>query len=80
MKYSNRAVTYCKCCKLKLLCKCSTHASFVTKITSLLLQTFGAMLSCQLRVSEHYYGTGESFLFKFKPNEAEGTSELKVID
>ena len=42
-------------------------------------QTFGAMLSCQLKISEHYYGTGESFLFKFKPNETEGTLELKVI-
>ncbi|XP_065898217.1 oxidation resistance protein 1-like isoform X2 [Dysidea avara] len=43
-------------------------------------QTFGAMLSCQLKISEHYYGTGESFLFKFKPNETEGTLELKVYN
>jgi len=38
------------------------------------------MLSCQLRISEHYYGTGESFLFKFKPNDTEGILELKVFD
>lgn len=42
------------------------------------LQSFGAVLSCQLKISEHYYGTGESFLFKFKPNTAEAILELKV--
>ncbi|XP_069180606.1 oxidation resistance protein 1 isoform X3 [Procambarus clarkii] len=28
---------------------------------------FGAVVSCSLRVSELYYGTGESFLFSFHP-------------
>ncbi|XP_047499439.1 TLD domain-containing protein 2-like [Penaeus chinensis] len=28
---------------------------------------FGAVLSCSLRVSELFYGTGESFLFSFHP-------------
>ena len=42
------------------------------------MQSFGAVLSCQLKISEHYYGTGESFLFKFKPNTAEAILELKV--
>ncbi|CAF0703097.1 unnamed protein product [Brachionus calyciflorus] len=29
---------------------------------------FGAMSSCKLYPSEHYYGTGESFLFSFTPS------------
>uniref|UniRef100_A0A0P4WCB2 Oxidation resistance protein 1 n=2 Tax=Scylla TaxID=6760 RepID=A0A0P4WCB2_SCYOL len=29
--------------------------------------TFGAVVSCSLHVSELYYGTGESFLFTFQP-------------
>ncbi|KAL5013835.1 hypothetical protein ScPMuIL_008105 [Solemya velum] len=29
---------------------------------------FGAMLSCALKVSDHFYGTGESFLFSFYPD------------
>ncbi|KAJ8322197.1 hypothetical protein KUTeg_000668 [Tegillarca granosa] len=28
---------------------------------------FGAMTSCELKVSDHFYGTGESFLFTFYP-------------
>ncbi|MPC97048.1 TLD domain-containing protein 2 [Portunus trituberculatus] len=32
-----------------------------------ILQTFGAVVSCSLHVSELYYGTGESFLFSFQP-------------
>ncbi|CAH1774592.1 unnamed protein product [Owenia fusiformis] len=28
---------------------------------------FGAMTSCPLKVSEHFYGTGESFLYTFTP-------------
>jgi len=29
------------------------------------LQVFGAMLPCALRVSEKFYGNGESYLFSF---------------
>ncbi|KAH7968736.1 hypothetical protein HPB52_010867 [Rhipicephalus sanguineus] len=28
---------------------------------------FGVLTSCSLRMSEHFYGTGESFLFTFHP-------------
>ncbi|XP_023247917.1 TLD domain-containing protein 2 isoform X10 [Copidosoma floridanum] len=28
---------------------------------------FGALTSCSLRVSDHFYGTGESLLFRFTP-------------
>lgn len=28
---------------------------------------FGALTSCELRVSESFYGTGESFLFVMNP-------------
>ena len=31
------------------------------------MQVFGAMLSEALKVSDHFYGTGESFLFTFFP-------------
>ena len=34
---------------------------------SFLFQLFGAMTSCALKVSDHFYGTGESFLFTFNP-------------
>lgn len=29
---------------------------------------FGGMSPCKLHQSEHYYGTGESFLFSFYPS------------
>ncbi|KAL5288990.1 hypothetical protein ACFFRR_009285 [Megaselia abdita] len=29
---------------------------------------FGALTSCSLHVSDHFYGTGESLLYKFNPN------------
>ncbi|XP_026466263.1 nuclear receptor coactivator 7-like isoform X2 [Ctenocephalides felis] len=29
---------------------------------------FGALTSCSLKVSDHFYGTGESLLFKFNPD------------
>lgn len=29
---------------------------------------FGAVISCSLKISDHFYGTGESFLFTFHPN------------
>jgi len=32
-----------------------------------LLQVFGALTSCSLHVSDHFYGTGESLLFRFTP-------------
>ncbi|VDI82281.1 Hypothetical predicted protein [Mytilus galloprovincialis] len=28
---------------------------------------FGAMTSCEMKVSDHFYGTGESFLYSFYP-------------
>ncbi|XP_071493609.1 oxidation resistance protein 1-like [Diadema antillarum] len=32
---------------------------------------FGALTSCALKVSDHYYGTGESFLYRFHEDELE---------
>lgn len=29
---------------------------------------FGALTSCSLKVSDHFYGTGESLLFRFAPD------------
>ena len=29
---------------------------------------FGALLSCPIKLTDHFYGTGESFLFTCKPN------------
>lgn len=31
-------------------------------------QVFGALTSCSLHVSDHFYGTGESLLYKFNPS------------
>ncbi|XP_026687599.1 TLD domain-containing protein 2-like [Diaphorina citri] len=31
-------------------------------------QVFGALTSCSLKVSDHFYGTGESLLFSFTPD------------
>lgn len=31
-------------------------------------QKFGALLSHSLKISDHFYGTGETFLFTFYPN------------
>ena len=28
---------------------------------------FGALTSCAMKVSDHFYGTGESFLYRFVP-------------
>ncbi len=38
----------------------------------LYLQIFGALINCALKVSDHFYGTGESFVYTFHP-------EFKVI-
>lgn len=40
---------------------------FLQTFKNCFLQTFGAVLSGSLHVSELYYGTGESFLFTFQP-------------
>ena len=37
-------------------------------------QLFGAAVTCRIRISEKFYGTGESFLFEFKES-----GELKVF-
>jgi hypothetical protein len=31
------------------------------------VKIFGALISCALRMSENFYGTGETFLFTFYP-------------
>lgn len=31
-------------------------------------QVFGALTSCALKMSDHFYGTGESLLFTFCPD------------
>ena len=36
------------------------------------LQLFGAVVSCPVRISDHFYGTGESFLFSFEGEGKEG--------
>lgn len=33
-----------------------------------LVQVFGALTSCALKMSDHFYGTGESLLFRFAPD------------
>lgn len=33
-----------------------------------IFQVFGALTSCALHVSDHFYGTGESLLFRFTPH------------
>lgn len=40
----------------------------INEFEMLHLQVFGALTSCSLHVSELFYGTGESLLFKFNPN------------
>lgn len=41
-------------------------AAFKSHLVSV-LQVFGALTSCSLHVSDHFYGTGESLLFRFTP-------------
>lgn len=43
--------------------KCSSRSLII-----LVSQVFGALTSCSLRVSDHFYGTGESLLYKFNPS------------
>eukprot|EP00800_Vazella_pourtalesii_P018255 TRINITY_DN578_c0_g3_i1.p1 TRINITY_DN578_c0_g3~~TRINITY_DN578_c0_g3_i1.p1 ORF type:complete len:533 (+),score=132.23 TRINITY_DN578_c0_g3_i1:624-2222(+) len=42
--------------------KCNGPVVFITKDDHQCI--FGGVISCPLRVSEHYYGTGESFMFR----------------
>lgn len=44
-----------------LLWNCFINGIFCIK------QVFGALTSCSLHVSELFYGTGESLLYKFNP-------------
>lgn len=39
------------------------------------VQVFGALTSCALRPSEHFYGTGESLLFSFQRIEERRPSQ-----
>jgi len=45
-----------------------TEISFFNNYFCLFLQVFGALTSCSLHVSDHFYGTGESLLYKFNPS------------
>ena len=36
-------------------------------LISFFYQVFGALTSCAMKVSDHFYGTGESLLFRFTP-------------
>ena len=37
------------------------------QINNFMFQIFGSLTSCALKVSESFYGTGESFLYTFYP-------------
>lgn len=52
------------------MCYLPVRDSAVILIIYLMLfgQVFGALTSCSLHVSELFYGTGESLLFKFNPS------------
>ncbi|KAL6448812.1 hypothetical protein ACFW04_000528 [Cataglyphis niger] len=39
----------------------------ITELTRESWEVFGALTSCALHVSDHFYGTGESLLFRFTP-------------
>ena len=41
------------------------HGCLMTIVVA--LQVFGAMLSCGPKVSDHFYGSGETYLFTFYP-------------
>lgn len=46
-----------------------------------MLQVFGALTSCALHPSEHFYGTGESLLFAFQgSDEARRQSHAALED
>lgn len=48
---------------------CAIVCVYLTSIhLHLLIKVFGALTSCSLHVSDHFYGTGESLLFKFNPS------------
>lgn len=46
---------------------CSYDSPVLLVVCTTTGAVFGAMLSCPLRISDHFYGTGESFLFTFHP-------------
>jgi hypothetical protein len=62
--HSHRHRGYRKECELKLE---AWNFQFSTNFPRI-LQVFGALTSCSLHVSDHFYGTGESLLYKFNPS------------
>ncbi|GAB6029687.1 hypothetical protein CHUAL_005414 [Chamberlinius hualienensis] len=49
----------------RCMAKCETPVLLVIQDSS--NHVFGALTSCSLKVSDHFYGTGESFLYTFYP-------------
>lgn len=57
--------SYVFCISINL--PCIKYFLLSTNCGVMLLQVFGALTSCALKVSDHFYGTGESLLFRFTP-------------
>lgn len=54
---------------VSVLCEyCESNWIYNKQIEFPVLQVFGALTSCSLHVSDHFYGTGESLLYKFNPS------------